>query len=167
MKQATKNKEDIIIIAADQNGFTMISNNITRNTNLSDNAKSLYIYLKSHNQESFYLSQRLIANYFHKSIDKIQRAISELKENGFLTIEQKPNENAYIYHLYDKTTIIEKIEDEEILFNKILYGEIPIIKLDYLIKQKQITIELYNKVMKRIVKIAKNRNWLNDSNENE
>ena len=100
----TLNKARKFYITAQSNNFVIVSHNIARNQYLSDSAKSLYIYLKSHS-ENFYLSQRQIANYFDISMHKIELAMLELKENGFLKIEKLENKNQWRYILLDNPTL--------------------------------------------------------------
>ena len=94
----TKNQPKTLFITAEQDGYTIITNNICRNTFISDSAKALYIYLKSHSH-NFNLSYESIANYLHKSVKSIQRTIKELKDNGFLKLVKKENSNTYYYEL--------------------------------------------------------------------
>ena len=159
MKRALK--ETTLFITAEQDGFTIISNNITRNTFLSDGAKALYIYLKSHN-ENFNLSAESIANYLHKSERTIRNEIKELQENGFLVLERKENSNTYFYKIYSSLKLehLSEFTNEKILNafwnNYIDLNDIKQLRKSNKINQKQLE-EIINEIM-RILKTS----WIKD-----
>lgn len=154
-------KETTLFITAEQDGFTIISNNITRNTFLSDGAKALYIYLKSHN-ENFNLSAESIANYLHKSERTIRNEIKELQENGFLILERKENSNTYFYKIYSSPKLehLKEFTNEKILNafwnNYIDLNDIKQLRKSNKINQKQLE-EIINEIM-RVLKTS----WIKD-----
>lgn len=151
----TKN-EKIISIQSEQNHFVIISHNIARNTKLSDSAKSLYIYLKSHS-ENFILSYRRIANHFNISEWKIKTAIKELKQSGFLQIEKKPNSNEYKYILLDNPTNEEYKIAEQLATNQLNFADIDnIIKI---LNNKRISKETREKINEKLQAIL-HAKWL-------
>ena len=99
MKKAKNNNLKLNIIQ-ESNYFVMIPYNVAkaRNSQLSKGAKSLYLYLKSNN-ENFNLSIESIANYLEESISTINREIAELKAKGYLILTKKENAKTYNYVL--------------------------------------------------------------------
>lgn len=160
MKTAKK-QEIKLYITTEQNGFDMLTRNISRNIFLSAEAKELYIYINSHS-ETFNLSYESIANYFKKSVKTIKRAVDELKESGFLILERKPNANAYYYKLLKspkidqlKTFTTENIKDA--FFKNIISLQ----DINQLRKANKITLKQYNEIINQIMKIVKTE-WLNN-----
>lgn len=160
MKKA-KNTEQILYITTEQNGFDMLTRNISRNTFLSDGAKALYIYLNSHS-ENFNLSKESIASYLHKSTDTIKREIAELKKHGFLVLERKENSNCYYYKLRTSPKIEQiKSFDNESIINAFFDTKInfDLQDIDGLYKRNLITKKDYEIIINRIFEIVKT-NWL-------
>lgn len=151
IKQAEETAKNETFTTESKSHFAIISYQITLNKKLSDNAKSLYIYLKSHS-EYFYLSQRTIAKYLNKSVMTIARAINELKTCGFLEIERKPNTNEYKYILLDTPT------NEDYKINEKLN------RVNELTKEEQMQLYKAIETSKNITKKTKERliNYLID-----
>ena len=161
MKKAT-NQRKTLFITAEQNGYDMLTRNISRNTFLTDGAKALFIYLNSHN-ENFNLSAESIATYLHKSYRTIQRLIEELKENGFLILERKENKNTYYYKLVNSPKI-ERLNNDftsDNIINAYCQNIIDTKEIDGLFNQKLITKSQYKEIMQKIFNIYKTK-WLND-----
>ena len=162
MKKASQTQEIKLFITAEQDGFTIVSNNITRNTFLSDGAKALYIYLKSHS-DNFNLSAQSIAEYLHKSIRTIKSQITELKQSGFLVLERKPNANVYYYKLLSSPKL-ENIKSWSVedLHKAVCKGDISFEDLSGAVNKKLITLKEYEEIIKRVIKTAKNRDFYKD-----
>lgn len=150
MKKATETKQtnQIIQIRNQQNNFVIISNEIARNKRLTDSAKALYLYLKSHN-ENFYISIRTIANYLNWSDYKLKYVIKELKQSGFLEIERKGNH--FIYKIYDTTANDEYKIKDAIENNYLDFSDIELIYR--ILNDKKITQELKEQIKDKLDKI--------------
>lgn len=87
------------------NGFTVISNDVIQNKNISVGAKSLYFLLSSYcfaDKKECFPSQKTLAEQLNKSVRTIQRWLKELEENGLIQIKNR----GYLTNLY---TILKKI----------------------------------------------------------
>ena len=164
MKKTSKGTKNEIklYITSEQNGFDMLTRNISRNKFLTDGAKSLYIYLNSHN-ENFNLSIQSIANYLNKGIATIKRKINELKQSGFLILEKKEKSNAYYYKLL-KSPKIERLKEftKENIIKSFFENNISFEDINQLRKNKKITLKEYNEILDYIYKIAKTEWVKND-----
>ena len=71
--------------------FSLISNSIARNPNITLKTKGVYIYLRSH-REGWSMSTERIAEALNVSRATIGRAVNELIEHGYLVREQSRGE---------------------------------------------------------------------------
>lgn len=158
MKKA-KQEDKKLFITAEQNGFDMLTRNISRNTFLSDGAKALFIYLNSHN-ENFNLSIQSIATYLNKGIATINREIKELKDNGFLILEKKENNNSYYYRLSNspKLNQIKDFTNDQII-DAFFKNIIDLKEISLLCKKGYIMPKDCEKILDEIFKIMK-ESWL-------
>lgn len=91
--------------------FTIIDNEIIYNTNLSDNAKIILIYMLS-KTDDWQFHENEIGKSLNKSISTIRRGIRELETNGYLTRKRYRNNNGkfgYEFKIYE----IPQVKNEQ------------------------------------------------------
>lgn len=91
--------------------FTLIDNAIICNTNLSDNAKVILIYMLS-KIDNWQFHENEIAESLNKSVSTIRRGIRELEDNGYLIRKRYRNKNGkfgYEFKVYE----IPQVKNEQ------------------------------------------------------
>ena len=83
-------------------GFGILPKRVMIDPNLSIQAKAIFAYLVTYagNSETAYPSQRTISYQLGISKDTVGKYIRELRDNGYLEIDQKREEGKFSHNVY-------------------------------------------------------------------
>ncbi|MDZ4993310.1 hypothetical protein GNF80_10080 [Clostridium perfringens] len=141
-------------------GFTKVDNSILFNSNLSNNSKLIYIFIKHYSSISnFKLSKSLLLKDSGLSKNTLEKSLKELKEKGliFLNSERHGSKNIYWYSLLEVKDIKTKQIDTKPIDSD---GNTPLknqLHIDDIAKIVQNPVEKENKltIEERLVKATK------------
>lgn len=114
---------DFVVIDRDQHSrnFTVLSNHILRDTNISYHARYLMSWLLSYTpKQDFKYTLEMIARKTEMPLTRVRSSIQELQDAGYLELKRTRNGaryGHYMWHLYEtpiKAVDSEPVQDKDI-----------------------------------------------------